>query len=258
MGFWKKLAKIGSFAAPIVAAPFTGGASLALIGAGAGAVPGLLDKNLKSAVLGAGLGAIPGLGKMKAAKGASVAGKTAAKSGLSAISPGAAGDLGFSTKQLVEGGIDKVIKDSTTGAVLGKTGGVLGFLGKLKSAGLDPTALGLGALSLLGDDEEGPQRRESFKGTGPLTDPVSSLAMSQDLALKLGQALSRGGGPQLRQIPGLAPPPTDQMSPLLSSLFDQYLGGGPSSAPAPSEEPLVNPGGAMTTAAKKAVQRRKV
>lgn len=62
-GFWHKLAKIGAIAAPIVAAPFTGGASLAMIGAGAGAAEGALSGGgWKGAALGAGLGAIPGLG----------------------------------------------------------------------------------------------------------------------------------------------------------------------------------------------------
>jgi hypothetical protein len=63
MSFWKKLAKIASFAAPIVAAPFTGGTSLALIGAGAGAAGGALSGGgWKGALLGGGLGAIPGVG----------------------------------------------------------------------------------------------------------------------------------------------------------------------------------------------------
>jgi hypothetical protein len=71
MGFWKTLGKIGSFAAPIVAAPFTGGASLALIGAGAGAAGSALSGGgLKGALMGAGLGAIPGLGGMGKAAGA--------------------------------------------------------------------------------------------------------------------------------------------------------------------------------------------
>lgn len=76
MGFWRTLGKIASIAAPIVAAPFTGGASLALIGAGAGAAHGALSGGgVKGALLGAGLGAIPGVG---AAKGAA----TGVKSGL--------------------------------------------------------------------------------------------------------------------------------------------------------------------------------
>ena len=49
MGFWSKLGKIASIAAPIIAAPFTGGASLAAGG-------------FKSALLGAGMGALKRLG----------------------------------------------------------------------------------------------------------------------------------------------------------------------------------------------------
>lgn len=62
-GFWRKFGKIASMVAPIVAAPFTGGASLALIGAGAGAANSALSGGgWKGALMGAGLGAIPGGG----------------------------------------------------------------------------------------------------------------------------------------------------------------------------------------------------
>lgn len=73
MGFWSKFGKIASIAAPIVAAPFTGGASLALIGAGAGVGGAMLDpktRNLKGAITGGALGAIPGLSGAGKAAGA--------------------------------------------------------------------------------------------------------------------------------------------------------------------------------------------
>jgi hypothetical protein len=77
MSFWSKLGKIASFAAPIAAAPFTGGTSLALIGAGAGAANAALNKQgLKGMAMGAGLGAIPGLGGM--GKAATTAGEQVA------------------------------------------------------------------------------------------------------------------------------------------------------------------------------------
>lgn len=69
-GFWKKLGKVAAFAAPIVAAPFTGGASLALIGAGAGAASGALNGGgWKGALTGAATGAATsgGLGALKGA-----------------------------------------------------------------------------------------------------------------------------------------------------------------------------------------------
>ena len=266
MGFWKKFAKIGAMAAPFIAAPFTGGASLALIGAGAGAVPGLLDHNLKGAALGAGLGAIPGIGKLAkggsaAATGASAVGKTStagkiAGGALSAFGGGGEGDQGPSLEGLGMNRqqIGNMLSSGISNAP-GKAGGVTGFLGKLKSAGIDPTALGLGALSLLGDDG-GPQKLQSFKGTGPLTDPVKSLGMSQDLLLKLGQSLGKGGAPMMRPIHGLPAPAQSTMSPLLQSLFDSYLGG-----EAPGGTIGGNPtggGGAMLEAAKQAVARRKV
>ena len=81
MGFWKTLGKIGSIAAPIVAAPFTGGVSLALIGAGAGAANRALSgASLRDMLMGAGLGAVPGVvkavpgGVMGAASGSTGAG----------------------------------------------------------------------------------------------------------------------------------------------------------------------------------------
>ena len=62
-GFWRTLGKIGAIAAPIVAAPFTGGASLALIGAAAGAANAKLNgAGWKGTLAGAGMGAIPGMG----------------------------------------------------------------------------------------------------------------------------------------------------------------------------------------------------
>lgn len=69
-GFWKTLGKIASVAAPIVAAPFTGGTSLALIGAGAGAAQGALSGGgWRGALMGAGMGAIPGVGGASGAAG---------------------------------------------------------------------------------------------------------------------------------------------------------------------------------------------
>lgn len=67
-GFWKTLAKIGSVVAPIVAAPFTGGASLAAIGAGSGAsLAALNGSRVKDILLGAAVGSAAGLGAKKQA-----------------------------------------------------------------------------------------------------------------------------------------------------------------------------------------------
>lgn len=61
--WWKKVLKVAAAAAPIVAAPFTGGTSLALIGAGAGALGGALDGGKKGALMGGLMGgAAAGLG----------------------------------------------------------------------------------------------------------------------------------------------------------------------------------------------------
>jgi hypothetical protein len=79
-GFWRTLGRIGLAAAPIIAAPFTGGASLALIGAGAGAASAALDGGgLRGALLGGAIGgATAGLGGGAAGAGAQrVAGESA-------------------------------------------------------------------------------------------------------------------------------------------------------------------------------------
>ncbi len=79
----KKLGKIVSVAAPIIAAPFTGGTSLALIGAGAGALGGLASGGgLKGALLGAGMGAIPVPGAAGSAKALNLTTGEAIKRGL--------------------------------------------------------------------------------------------------------------------------------------------------------------------------------
>jgi hypothetical protein len=56
----KTLAKIGLTATPILAAPFTGGATLMAIGAGTGAAAGALDGGWRGALTGGAMGAIPG------------------------------------------------------------------------------------------------------------------------------------------------------------------------------------------------------
>jgi len=67
VGFWNRFGKIAAAAAPFIAAPFTGGTSLALIGAGAGAAESALSHGgVKGALLGAGLGATPGVLKSMA------------------------------------------------------------------------------------------------------------------------------------------------------------------------------------------------
>lgn len=93
MGFWSKFGKIASFAAPIIAAPFTGGLSLAAIGAGAGAANAALNhQGIKGMLLNAGLGAIPGVGKAATAgKSLSAGAKLAIKTGLGAAGGAATG-----------------------------------------------------------------------------------------------------------------------------------------------------------------------
>jgi hypothetical protein len=108
MGFWSKFGKIASIAAPIAAAPFTGGLSLALIGAGAGAVGGALGGGgWKGAALGAGLGAIPGVGAGGGlAKGAvaPALGAGLKQAAKSAITPAALAGAGLAANKIAGGG----------------------------------------------------------------------------------------------------------------------------------------------------------
>jgi len=77
---WKKIGKAALMAAPIVAAPFTGGASLAAIGALSGAASGVLSGGgLKGAILGGAMGAIPMPGAGAAARGATETASAAVK-----------------------------------------------------------------------------------------------------------------------------------------------------------------------------------
>ena len=118
MGFWKKLGKIAAIAAPIAAAPFTGGASLALIGAGAGAASGALSGGgLKGALLGAGLGAIPGaMGAGKAAGAlAPTLGTGLKQAGVSALTGGGS---------MAGAGSSGLLKALATNAGLAVAGGV--------------------------------------------------------------------------------------------------------------------------------------
>lgn len=212
MGFksvLRKVGKVASIAAPIVAAPFTGGATLALIGAGAGAANSALSHGgVKGALLGAGLGAIPGVGGAKGAArgvgesvahaitraavnpraltsiaGQSIGGRTGSVvQGASNLLPGAraytapgsnsgrTGNSGYFGSPNPSGGGD----GSNTSA---GPGGVVGFLSKLKAAGIDPTTLGLGALSLFGGDDQ--QRRQSYGGAGRV-DPYTALQSRSD------------------------------------------------------------------------------
>lgn len=129
-GFFKGLGKVASIAAPIVAAPFTGGATLALIGAGAGAGGGLLGGGgWKGALTGGALGAIPGVGGSSGlAKGAVApslltglkqAGVSAAKGLPTMAAPGLASRLiggNAATPGIVAGGVEGAARAPGVGA----------------------------------------------------------------------------------------------------------------------------------------------
>lgn len=180
MGFWSKLAKGLAVAAPFVAAPFTGGASLlGLVGAGTGEGIGLAASHgkwsglAKGGAIGAGagfgLGAATGAFGSAAAGGAtSLSGGTslagtipdiattsgfgglpAAFGGAAGASGGAGGIAGIASKAL---GAKSLLgaaggSDGQAGGQAPQTG-ILGILAKLKAAGIDPTTLGLGAAGI--------------------------------------------------------------------------------------------------------------
>lgn len=150
---WKsKLRKIGGIAAavaPFALAPFTAGSSLALLPmTGAGATSGALLGGKKGALIGGGAGAL---------------GSLAMNGGIPM--PGGGGGGGNTPG----GGGGTNTGNTATGA--------LGFLGKLKDAGIDPTRLGLGALSLLQGPDQ--QFRQSYGGKGRV-DPYAALQGRSD------------------------------------------------------------------------------
>jgi len=131
---WKNVGKWALRAAPIVAAPFTGGASLLAIGAGAGAASGALGGGgWKGAALGGALGAIPGGGAGGAAAGG------AAKAGLKQGLVQGAKKLG--TQAAIDVGSKaggKYLGGPTGQAIAGGLGSALsggGFKTSLQSAG---------------------------------------------------------------------------------------------------------------------------
>jgi hypothetical protein len=91
---WGKLGKLALKAAPVVAAPFTGGTSLLALGAGTGALSGALEGGgWKGALLGGGLGAIPGGGGAGAAAGS--AAKVGTKQALGTVAKNLGKNIGL-------------------------------------------------------------------------------------------------------------------------------------------------------------------
>jgi len=146
--YFKTLGKVASVAAPIVAAPFTGGLSLALIGGGSGALGGLLNGGgWKGALEGAGLGAIPGLGKMAGGAVTGALGRTALNAGI-----------GAGSSALQGGGV----KGALTGGALGGLGSNLtGGIDNNLERGLVNTGLSAGKGALTGGGQGALQGAES-------------------------------------------------------------------------------------------------
>jgi len=179
---WKKVGKIALKAAPIVAAPFTGGLSLLALGATTGAISGAMDGGgWKGALMGAGLGAIPGGGGAGAAAGG------VAKAGLKEIAKGVAKGAatnfatGTATGLATGQGLKKSLQGGGTSALtnFGSTGASGGLKGALtsgaKTVGIN-AGLGLGAKALAGNGNNAagqniyqnylPQQQGSAKSSG--------------------------------------------------------------------------------------------
>jgi hypothetical protein len=124
---WKKFAKVALPVGAAIAAPFTGGASMAaLLGAGTGAVSGALDGGWKGALTGGAMGALSGYGANK------IGGllKGVGKSGV----PGVSGSTpGSSISELMKNAnvpMGHVISDvnAVNGGASGGGGGIWGGL----------------------------------------------------------------------------------------------------------------------------------
>jgi hypothetical protein len=139
MGFWKNVGKIASIAAPIVAAPFTGGASLALIGAGSGAASGLLNGGgAKGALIGGLLGGATagiGGGAGNAAKGATSVAKAGVGSTLKTVGTNLA-------KDAAGGFINKLLSGDTLDAAGKGVAGVAATEAHNRGTKLDATMAG--------------------------------------------------------------------------------------------------------------------
>ena len=160
MGFWRKLGKIASFAAPIVAAPFTGGASLALIGAGSGAANAALSgKGVKGILGGAALGGGATFGAEKLGGVLGKLGKPSLNSGTQAGAQNVAGDV-------VKKTLGSKLMDSLTSPEIIKAG------------------IGAGLQGAFGGDD-GPQQRQHFTGAA---DPQHVLEQALKLIGTGGQA----------------------------------------------------------------------
>jgi len=108
------------------------------------------------------------------------------------------------------------------------------FLGKL-----DPTALALGGLSMLGGDDEGGQKLNSYANNTPgnLIDPKLNLQMLMNAIYRLGAGLEQSGPTKLRSsyVPG---PP----SPISIPGLGFQIGGGLGRDPALGDPSLLELG----------------
>jgi hypothetical protein len=137
---WKKIGKVASIAAPIAAAPFTGGASLALIGAGAGAGGAALEgKGLKGILGGAALGGIPGGGGAAGAAKAGVGQAVKQGAKTAALSAGKSA----AATALEGGNVGNILKAAGKGAAVGGATGAAGS-GGLPTTGTAGRLVGTG------------------------------------------------------------------------------------------------------------------
>lgn len=154
MGFWRKLAKIAAIAAPIVAAPFTGGMSLALIGAGSGAANAALSGGgWKRYLADIGLGIGSGFGSQylsKIGQGANLAnapalgsteagvipGVTLGQAGVQGIARASAGDIATGIARTAA---QNTAKNAGRAAMTRAAAGLPEDQGLYGPAGTDPT-----------------------------------------------------------------------------------------------------------------------
>lgn len=160
----------------------------------------LAGGNLLAAGIGAAMGAPFLAGALGGGGAAGASAAPQASSALPAVGGSLAGTTG-STVPVIGQLAGAGVQSGVTGGSNMFGGGLLGkIFGK---GGLDPTTLALGGLSLLGGGDEGPQRKESFKGTG--ADPVSILTEALNATRGFGEGLRRRGPTRLRS--SFVPPP---------------------------------------------------
>lgn len=148
----------------------------------------LLDDILEKYLPMAGFAAAGGIGAANVLGAGGGAGASAASAGEL---PVATEGVGSALPGTAVAGGSNLLPGASSGG-----GGFLGTLGKLNKAGINPTQLILGGMSLLGKDPQNFQERHSFAGTS--ADPVQTLTTALSAIRNMGDVIATTNAPKFR------------------------------------------------------------